>query len=71
MRRCAWHAKRARQPSRRQRSAPDKPLAQSADKVFQTTVPPLPDELAGMIVPGVRSYLASQIGLYSAAIRIR
>ncbi|MBX3061923.1 MAG: SIS domain-containing protein [Anaerolineae bacterium] len=50
--------------------APDKPLAQSADKVFQTTVPPLPDELAGMIVPGVRSYLASQIGLYSAAIRI-
>jgi glucosamine--fructose-6-phosphate aminotransferase (isomerizing) len=50
--------------------APQAALAESADKVFQTTVPPLPDELAGMIVPGVRSYLASQIGLYSAAIRI-
>jgi glucosamine--fructose-6-phosphate aminotransferase (isomerizing) len=50
--------------------APQKPLAQSAEKVFQTTVPPLPDELAGMIVPGVRSYLASQVALYSAAIRI-
>jgi glucosamine--fructose-6-phosphate aminotransferase (isomerizing) len=33
-------------------------------------VPPLPDEMAGMVVPGVRSYLASQIALYSAAIRI-
>ncbi|MBX3085027.1 MAG: SIS domain-containing protein [Anaerolineae bacterium] len=46
------------------------PLAQSTKKVFQTTVPPLPDELAGMVVPGVRSYLASQMALYSAAIRI-
>jgi glucosamine--fructose-6-phosphate aminotransferase (isomerizing) len=49
---------------------PGAPLAQSAEKVFKTTVPPLPDELAGMVVPGVRSYLASQMGLYSAAIRI-
>ncbi|MBN2303109.1 MAG: SIS domain-containing protein [Anaerolineae bacterium] len=49
---------------------PGAPLAQSAEKVFQTTVPPLPDELAGMVVPGVRSYLASQMALYSAAIRI-
>lgn len=49
--------------------APDKPLAKVADKVFQTTVPPLPDEL-NMVVPGVRSYLASQVALYSAAIRI-
>ena len=46
------------------------PLAQSTNRVFQTTVPPLPDELAGMVVPGVRSYLASQMALYSAAIRI-
>ncbi len=45
-------------------------LAQHADKVFQTTVPPLPDEMRGMVVPGVRSYLASQVALYSAAIRI-
>jgi len=49
---------------------PEGGLAQAADTVFQTTVPPLPDELAGMIVPGVRSYLASQVALYSAAIRI-
>ena len=50
--------------------APGKPLAQAAERVFQTTVPPLPDELAGAVVPGVRSYLASQVALYSAAIRI-
>lgn len=50
--------------------APGAPLAQSAEKVFQTTVPPLPDELAGMVVPGVRSYLASQVALYAAAIRV-
>ncbi len=49
---------------------PSAPLAQAAEKVFKTTVPPLPDELRGMVVPGVRSYLASQMGLYSAAIRI-
>jgi len=46
------------------------PLAKTAEKVFVTTVPPLPDELAGMVVPGVRSYLASQMALYSAAICI-
>ncbi len=50
--------------------SPDAPLAQAAEKVFLTTVPPLPDELQGMVVPGVRSYLASQVALYSAAIRI-
>jgi len=49
---------------------PGAPLAQSAENIFQTTVPPLPDELRGMVVPGVRSYLASQMALYSAAIRI-
>jgi len=49
---------------------PDGPLAAAADMVFQTTVPPLPDEMRGMIVPGVRSYLSSQVALYSAAIRI-
>ncbi len=46
------------------------PLAQAATTVFLTTVPPLPDEMRGMVVPGVRSYLASQVALYSAAIRI-
>ncbi|MFN8527208.1 MAG: SIS domain-containing protein [Anaerolineae bacterium] len=49
---------------------PNARLAQNADKVFQTTVPPLPDEMKGMIVPGVRSYLASQVALATAAIRI-
>lgn len=48
---------------------PSAPIASAAGRVFQTSVPPLPDEL-NMVVPGVRSYLASQIGLYSAAIRI-
>lgn len=49
---------------------PDGPLAASAETVLKTTVPPLPDEMRGMVVPGVRSYLASQIALYSAAVRI-
>lgn len=49
--------------------SPSAPIAKAAGRVFKTTVPPLPDEL-NMVVPGVRSYLASQIGLYSAAIRI-
>lgn len=48
---------------------PSAPIAGAAGRVFKTTVPPLPDEL-NMVVPGVRSYLASQVGLYSAAIRI-
>lgn len=48
---------------------PNAPLGKAAKRVFVTTVPPLPDEL-NMVVPGVRSYLASQVALYSAAIRI-
>ena len=49
---------------------PGGPLNQVADKLFETAVPPLPDELAGMVVPGIRSYLASQIALVLAALRI-
>jgi glucosamine--fructose-6-phosphate aminotransferase (isomerizing) len=49
---------------------PNARLGKTAETVFQTTVPPLPDEMRGMIVPGVRSYLASQVALYLAAIRI-
>ena len=49
---------------------PAGPLSRVADKLFQTAVPPLPDELAGMVVPGIRSYLASQIALLMAALRI-
>ena len=49
---------------------PGGPFGQAAEKVFETAVPPLPDELSGLIVPGIRSYLASQIALILAAIRI-
>lgn len=49
---------------------PTGPLGQTAEKVFETAVPPLPDEMRGMVVPGVRSYLASQVALYMAALRI-
>ena len=49
---------------------PEGPLGQAAETVFETAVPPLPDELRGMVVPGVRSYLASQIALLMAALRI-
>ena len=30
---------------------PDGPLGKTAEKVFETAVPPLPDELKGMVVP--------------------
>ncbi len=49
---------------------PGGPLGAVADQVFETAVPPLPDELRGMVVPGIRSYLASQIALLLAALRI-
>jgi glutamine---fructose-6-phosphate transaminase (isomerizing) len=48
---------------------PAAPVGAAASRIFKTTVPPLPDEL-NMVVPGIRSYLASQVALYSAAIRI-
>ena len=49
---------------------PGGPFGAAAQVVLETAVPPLPDELAGMVVPGIRSYLASQIALALAAIRI-
>jgi len=49
---------------------PDGVFGRAAGSVFETAVPALPDELAGMVVPGIRSYLASQIALFLAAIRI-
>ena len=45
-------------------------LAQASDVVLQTAVPPLPDELQRMIVPGTRSYIASQLALYLTAIHL-
>lgn len=46
------------------------PLAKAAEIVVATAVPPLPDELQGLIVPGTRSYIASQLTLYLIAIHL-
>jgi glucosamine--fructose-6-phosphate aminotransferase (isomerizing) len=48
----------------------ESPLAAVADEVIETAVPPLPDELVGVVVPGARSYVASLLALYLAAIHI-
>ncbi len=45
-------------------------VAQEAEIVVHTAVPPLPDELQGLIVPGARSYVASQLALYLIAIHL-
>lgn len=49
---------------------PGSPLAAESEAVLETVVPPLPDELRGMIVPGSRSYMASQLALYLCAVHI-
>ncbi|MBK8906300.1 MAG: SIS domain-containing protein [Anaerolineaceae bacterium] len=49
---------------------PDGPLARAAEWVVETAVPPLPAELQGLIVPGTRSYVASQLALYLCAIQL-
>lgn len=49
---------------------PTGPLAEAAELVVETAVPPLPAELQGMIVPGTRSYVASQLALYLCAIQL-
>ncbi|GAB4281731.1 MAG: hypothetical protein Kow0080_35400 [Candidatus Promineifilaceae bacterium] len=46
------------------------PLAKEAAIVIEAAVPPLPDELQGIIVPGARSYFASQLALYLLAIHL-
>jgi glucosamine--fructose-6-phosphate aminotransferase (isomerizing) len=50
-------------------AAPDSRLAETADLVVPSTTPPFPDP-AGVHTPRVRSYLASQLGLLLAAVRI-
>lgn len=45
-------------------------LAQAAELMVETAVPPLPAELRGQIVPGTRSYVASQLALYLCAIQL-
>jgi glucosamine--fructose-6-phosphate aminotransferase (isomerizing) len=46
------------------------PLAGVSDLLLETAVPPLSVELHGMIVPGTRSYFASQLTLYLLAIHL-
>ena len=49
---------------------PGGPLGQIADSVLETAVPALPSDVQVAVVPGVRSYLASQVALLMAALRI-
>jgi glucosamine--fructose-6-phosphate aminotransferase (isomerizing) len=48
----------------------DAPLAGVAELLFLTAVPPLSGELNGLVVPGSRSYFASQLALYLLAIHL-
>jgi glucosamine--fructose-6-phosphate aminotransferase (isomerizing) len=50
--------------------SPDSPLAGVADIVLHAAVPSLPDEPAGIVVPGTRSYIASLLALLLCAIHI-
>jgi glutamine---fructose-6-phosphate transaminase (isomerizing) len=45
-------------------------LAQEAEVVLQTAVPSLPTAQPGLVVPGARSYIASQLALYLTAIHL-
>ncbi|MYH66456.1 MAG: SIS domain-containing protein [Chloroflexi bacterium] len=49
---------------------PTGPLGAVSDAVLETAVPALPSDLQVAVVPGVRSYLASQVALLMAALRI-
>jgi glucosamine--fructose-6-phosphate aminotransferase (isomerizing) len=49
---------------------PDSPLAAVADKILHVAAPPMPDEDDGAVVPGTRSYVASLLALYHAAVQI-
>jgi glutamine---fructose-6-phosphate transaminase (isomerizing) len=49
---------------------PKSPLAQAAAHLLATAVPALHGQPGGAIVPGVRSYTASQLALYLCAIQL-
>ncbi|MCI0396748.1 MAG: SIS domain-containing protein [Chloroflexi bacterium] len=49
---------------------PQSPLALAAEYVAPATLPPLPAALASLVIPGVRSTIASQLALYLLAIRL-
>lgn len=46
------------------------PLAQAGESVIETRVPPLPADTPEIVVPGMRSYVASQLALYLLAIQL-
>jgi glucosamine--fructose-6-phosphate aminotransferase (isomerizing) len=48
----------------------DAPLAGAAELLLETAVPPQADQLSSLIVPGTRSYYASQLALYLLAIHL-
>ena len=50
-------------------AAPGSRLAETAELVVKSTAPPFPDP-PGVHTPGVRSYVASQLGLLLTAVRI-
>lgn len=49
---------------------PGSPLAETAERVLNTAVPPMPRSQTGIAVPGARSYIASQLVLYLCAIHL-
>ncbi|MCP4357141.1 MAG: SIS domain-containing protein [Chloroflexi bacterium] len=49
---------------------PKSRLAQEGELVLETAVPPLPTKRPNQIVPGSRSYIASQLMLYLCAIQL-
>ncbi len=49
---------------------PEGALAAVANVALETAVPPLPDAQPDVIVPGARSYIASQLALYLTAIHL-
>lgn len=49
---------------------PEGDLAKAAGLVVETIVPPLPGIGAGLVVPGTRSFIASQLALFLVAIYI-
>ncbi len=49
---------------------PHSPLAQVAKLVLQTTLPPFPQKPSDQVVPGMRSYVASQLALFLTAIHL-
>lgn len=51
-------------------SNPDSPLAGVAGKTLHATIPPAPFEEGDIVVPGTRSYVASLMALYQAAVQI-